>query len=163
MAVLIPTSSPFVFTKAPPEFPGFTAASVWIKDSIGTLVLRVRSESRLMFRAFALTIPAVTVEVKLNGFLETGFIKKGLKHKISDRPIKKNLLDHLQSVFDKGVEAAFRNPKTIMGLGVLSVVAALFIATKVDSEFFPLSERNQFNMEVWMPNGSSLEKTEEKK
>jgi multidrug efflux pump subunit AcrB len=90
------------------------------------------------------------------------FIKKGLKHKISDRPIKKNLLDHLQSAFDKGVEAAFRNPKTTMGLGLLSVVAALFIATKVDSEFFPLSERNQFNMEVWMPNGTSLEKTEAK-
>lgn len=90
------------------------------------------------------------------------FIKKGLKHKISDRPVKKNLLDHLQSIFDKGVEAAFRNPKTTMGLGLLSVVAALFIATKVDSEFFPLSERNQFNMEVWMPNGTSLEKTEAK-
>lgn len=90
------------------------------------------------------------------------FIKKGLKHKISDRPIKKNLLDHVQSVFDKVVEAAFRNPKITMGLGVLSVLAALFIATKVDSEFFPLSERNQFNMEVWMPNGTSLEKTEEK-
>lgn len=90
------------------------------------------------------------------------FIKKGLKHKVSDRPIKKNLLDHLQSAFDKGVEAAFRNPKITIGMGVLSVVAAVFIATKVDSEFFPLSERNQFNMEVWMPNGTSLEKTEEK-
>ncbi|MCI9845524.1 efflux RND transporter permease subunit [Flavobacterium pectinovorum] len=90
------------------------------------------------------------------------FIKKGLKHKISDRPIKKNLLDHLQSTFDKGIEAAFRNPKITIALGVLSVVAAIFIATKVDSEFFPLSERNQFNMEVWMPNGTSLEKTEEK-
>ncbi len=30
IAVLIPINSPFVFTNAPPEFPGFTAASVWI-------------------------------------------------------------------------------------------------------------------------------------
>ena len=30
IAVFIPISSPFVFTNAPPEFPGFTAASVWI-------------------------------------------------------------------------------------------------------------------------------------
>lgn len=90
------------------------------------------------------------------------FIKKGLKHKISDRPVKKNMLDHLQSAFDKGVEAAFRYPKTTISLGILSVLAAFFIATKVDSEFFPISERNQFNMEVWMPNGTSLEKTEEK-
>ncbi|TJZ53825.1 efflux RND transporter permease subunit [Sphingobacterium olei] len=90
------------------------------------------------------------------------FIKKGLKHKISDRPIKKSMLDHLQSVFDKGVEKAFRWPITTISLGLLSVVAALFIATKVDTEFFPTLERNQFNMEVWMPNGSSLEKTEDK-
>ncbi|PZR26993.1 MAG: AcrB/AcrD/AcrF family protein [Citrobacter freundii] len=90
------------------------------------------------------------------------FIKKGLKHKISDRPVKKNILDHLQSAFDKAVEIAFRFPKTTLSLGLLSVAAALLIATKVDSEFFPLSERNQFNMEVWMPNGTSLEKTEEK-
>lgn len=90
------------------------------------------------------------------------FIKKGLKHKISDRPIRKNMLDHLQSAFDKSVEAAFRYPKTTISLGVLSVLSAFFIATKVDSEFFPISERNQFNMEVWMPNGTSLEKTEEK-
>jgi multidrug efflux pump subunit AcrB len=90
------------------------------------------------------------------------FIKKGLKHKMNDRPLKKSMLDHLQSAFDKGVEAAFRYPKTTMSIGLLSVVAAIFIATKVDPQFFPLSERNQFNMEVWLPNGSSLDKTEAK-
>ena len=35
IAALIPTSSPLAFTSAPPLFPGFTAASVWIKDSSG--------------------------------------------------------------------------------------------------------------------------------
>jgi multidrug efflux pump subunit AcrB len=89
------------------------------------------------------------------------FIKKGLKHKMSDRPLKKSLLDHLQTIFDKGVEKAFKWPKVTMAIGVLSVLAAFFLAgNKVDSEFFPVSERNQFNMEVWMPNGSSLDKTE---
>jgi len=32
MAVLIPTSSPAMFTSAPPEFPGLIAASVWMKN-----------------------------------------------------------------------------------------------------------------------------------
>ena len=57
--VLIPIKSPRVFTKAPPLFPGFTAASVWMKDWI-PLVPRSL--------ALAETIPAVTVEVKLYGF-----------------------------------------------------------------------------------------------
>ena len=32
MAVLMPTSSPFMFTSAPPELPGLMAASVWMKN-----------------------------------------------------------------------------------------------------------------------------------
>ena len=60
--MLIPISSPFVFTKAPPLLPGFTAASVWINDSI--LLLSPPIE---IPRPLALTIPAVTVDVRLNG------------------------------------------------------------------------------------------------
>src|SRR5690606_36214382 len=58
MAVLIPIRSPLVLTRAPPLFPGFTAASVCMKDwpLVGERAL-----------ALALTIPAVTVEVRLKG------------------------------------------------------------------------------------------------
>ncbi len=59
--MLIPTSSPFVFTNAPPLLPGLTAASVCINDSI------FFSPDMDMLRPFALTIPAVTVDVRLNG------------------------------------------------------------------------------------------------
>jgi len=58
MAVLIPINSPLIFTKAPPEFPGFTAASVCINDCV------FRPDKSL---DFALIIPAVTVEVRLKG------------------------------------------------------------------------------------------------
>lgn len=90
------------------------------------------------------------------------FIKKGLKHKISERPPRKSMLDYLQGGFDYAITRAFRWPRTTMALGLLSVLSALFIATQVNNEFFPTLERNQFNMEIWMPNGASLEKTESK-
>lgn len=89
------------------------------------------------------------------------FIKKGLKHKVSDRPIKKTVLDHLQDGFNKMVELCFRWPKSTLTAAVASVVLALVVAGKVDQEFFPVSERNQFNMEVWLPNGASLPVTED--
>ncbi len=88
------------------------------------------------------------------------FIKKGLKHKMSDRPVKKSLLDRLQTVFNKAVEFCFVWPKSTMTGAVAAVVLAVVIAGKVDPEFFPINERNQFNMEVWMPSGSSLPQTE---
>ena len=33
IAELMPTSSPFILTRAPPELPGLIEASVWIKSS----------------------------------------------------------------------------------------------------------------------------------
>ena len=62
IAVFIPTRSPSVFTRAPPEFPGFIAASVWINASIPP------SFKIFISLDLALTIPAVTVELRLNGF-----------------------------------------------------------------------------------------------
>lgn len=89
------------------------------------------------------------------------FIKKGLKHKVSDRPVKKTVLDRLQDGFNKLVEWCFRWPKTTLTGAVVSVILALVVAGNVDQEFFPVSERNQFNMEVWLPNGTSLPVTED--
>ena len=62
MAVLIPTSSPLVFTSAPPLLPGLMAASVCMNDSIVCFPCRIS-----IVLPFALTIPAVTVVVRLNG------------------------------------------------------------------------------------------------
>ena len=52
MAVVMPTISPFMLNKGPPEFPGLIGASVWMKSSYGPAP---------MMRPLALTIPAVTV------------------------------------------------------------------------------------------------------
>ena len=63
IAVLIPINCPDVLIKAPPLFPGFTAASVWINASIADL-----SSIIFIFLPFAEIMPAVTVDVRLNGF-----------------------------------------------------------------------------------------------
>jgi hypothetical protein len=55
IAVLMPTTSPAAVTSGPPEFPGLSAASVWMTLSISRPE-RVRKE-----RPSALTTPAVTV------------------------------------------------------------------------------------------------------
>src|SRR5687768_9331158 len=62
IAVFTPTTSPREVTSGPPEFPGFSAASVWITLSISRPV-RDRNE-----RASELTTPAVTVALNPYGF-----------------------------------------------------------------------------------------------
>lgn len=90
------------------------------------------------------------------------FIKKGL-HSHEGEHIgkvkKKNLLDYLQHYFNKGISLAFRNPKYTYIIAIGSVVLALVIASKVEQEFYPLSETKQFNVELWLPTGTSLEET----
>lgn len=87
------------------------------------------------------------------------FIKKGLKHKVSNRPPRKSLLDYLQNGFNAAVEWAFRFPRITLSAAVLAIVLAILLATNLKQEFFPLSESKQFNAEIWMPNGTSLDET----
>lgn len=89
------------------------------------------------------------------------FIKKGLKHKMADRPLKrKSLLDHMQELFDKSIALAFRWPKVTLAFGIGSIICAFMVAGNVKEKFFPLSERNQFNLEVRLPVGATLARTE---
>ena len=67
MAVLMPISLPCASTRAPPELPGLTAASVWMKLSTGKTSRAVFGLSNWMSRALADTMPAVTVLVRSKG------------------------------------------------------------------------------------------------
>ena len=86
-------------------------------------------------------------------------IKKGLKHKVSDGFQKLSLLDRLQKQFNNWLDYSFRYPKITLSIGLFSILLALIIARSTEQELFPTSERNQFNLEVWLPNGTGLEET----
>ncbi|WP_025762241.1 efflux RND transporter permease subunit [Dyadobacter tibetensis] len=105
-------------------------------------------------------IASMLVALLLTPYMCFVFIKKGLKHQISERPPRKSLLDRLQNVFNMAVEFCFRWPKSTMAAAVGAVILAFVVAANVEQEFFPVSERNQFNVEVWMPNGTALSETE---
>lgn len=87
-------------------------------------------------------------------------IKKGLKHKVSERPPKLSLLDRLQKQFNNWLDYSFRYPKITLAIGTASIILAFIIAGNTEQELFPTAERNQFNLEVWLPNGYPLEETE---
>lgn len=87
-------------------------------------------------------------------------LKQGLKTNDARKPSKRNVLDKMQSGFDKSIEFCMRWPKSTLTAGVLVVVAAFVVGSRVRTEFFPYVERNQFNLELWMDNGTSVRETE---
>jgi multidrug efflux pump subunit AcrB/outer membrane protein TolC len=118
-------------------------------------------------REFIETIPVVVgvslsvsilVAIFVVPYLNFLFIKKGLKR---TRPEKnrRTLLEILQTFYNQTLEKAFRYPKTVMAVALLSIALAAILLTGLDRQLFPEVERNQFAVEIYLPTGSSLEST----
>jgi len=99
------------------------------------------------------------VAILLTPYLSYHFLKKGLKHKMDERSGRRSILDRVQDGFNQALEFCFKWPKTTMSMGIVSLVLAMVVASTLKQELFPYEDRNQFNMEVWMPNGTSLDET----
>lgn len=91
-------------------------------------------------------------------FMNSLLIRKGIAH--GKREGKKSFLDRMQGLYDATAEIAFRHPVLSIGGGVLSVVASFAIFATLPQQLFPKIERNQFAIEVYLRNGSPLERTD---
>lgn len=90
--------------------------------------------------------------------LNTTFIRGGLRaHRVEGH---RSLLERAQSLYDRALEAAFRRPAVTLSVGVTSVLLALLLASKVPQQLFPKMDRNQFAVEVYLPPGRSLQRTD---
>jgi multidrug efflux pump subunit AcrB len=93
------------------------------------------------------------------------FIKKGLKRNTENvGPVqrKNSFLMVLQNSYNHSLDWCSKHPKLTISLSLLTILlAGVLYKTGVRQRFFPEAERNQFTVELWMPTGTSLEKTEE--
>jgi multidrug efflux pump subunit AcrB/outer membrane protein TolC len=102
-------------------------------------------------------IVSILVALLLVPYLNFVFIKRGLKN--TRIPGKKSFLDLLQGWFDRSLDKAFEYPRTVIGIGVLTVGLSLLLFRQTDQQLFPEMERNQFAVEVYLPTGTSLKST----
>lgn len=106
-------------------------------------------------------VVSLIVAVLLVPFMCYVFIKKGLHKEYSETGnTTKSFLDRVQNSYDSMLEWTFRNAKTTLTLGALSVLAGIALFGTVDQKLFPAMERSQFPVEIYLPEGSSLKKTE---
>ena len=102
------------------------------------------------------------VAMLLTPLLCRTFIKKGLhdhSHAHAAKKQKKGALDYMQSAYDKSIAYALRHKRLTMAFGVLVVAAGLALGAVVDQRFFPPAERDEFAINVWMPEGTRLDAT----
>lgn len=91
------------------------------------------------------------------------FVKKGLHdHKESPTPGKEkfNFLNLLQAGYRVLIAIFMRRKAAAMVLGAGAIVLGLTLFQLVPQQFFPTAERNQFVVDVWMPQGTRIEETD---
>lgn len=102
-------------------------------------------------------VTSMLVAVLLVPVMNSSFIRRGIHRQDG----KRSLLDRVQSVFDRALGKAFRHPWLTFFVGAVAVALALVIAAKTPQQTFPKVDRNQFAVEVYLPNGHSLKQTDE--
>jgi multidrug efflux pump subunit AcrB/outer membrane protein TolC len=115
-------------------------------DFIGSLPLTIGVALVTSMLAALFLVPAMNAQ----------FIRTGLHCDTG----KRSMLDRIQGRFDKALEAAFRHPWATLAVGVGSVAVALLMAASLPQQMFPKVDRNQFAVEVYLPNGRSLAQTD---
>lgn len=107
---------------------------------------------------FIILTVSLTVSLILTPYLQYTFIHEGIKenNKASNR---RTPLDYLQAGYTWLLTRCFRHPRLtlVAGLGVVVIGVCLF--SKVPQRMMPLEERDQFAVEIFMPNGTTAQRT----
>jgi multidrug efflux pump subunit AcrB len=120
-------------------------------DFVGTFPLTI---------GIALVVSMV-VAVLLVPLMSYLFIKTGLRKKDSlKNRSKKSVLDLVQKWYDSGLDWTFRNPKLTIFIGLVFILLGFLLFSTIEQKLFPAMDRNQFAVEVYLPEGAALEETE---
>jgi multidrug efflux pump subunit AcrB/outer membrane protein TolC len=112
--------------------------------------------------AIALAV-SFTVAVMLTPLLCRTFIKKGLHEHdpaTGEKKEKMSLLDRLQGKYGILINIFMNRKWLAFTLGGCAFAFGVILFSFVPQQFFPSAERNQFVIDVWMPQGTRIEATD---
>jgi outer membrane protein TolC len=112
--------------------------------------------------ALSLTI-SFLVAMFLTPMMSKWFIRTGLQtesRENSDKPKKPSLLDTMQKGYNVLIGWAMQHKKRTLAGTVLAFLAGLGLLSIVPQHLFPMAEREQFVIDVWLPEGTRIETTD---
>src|SRR5699024_8910986 len=100
------------------------------------------------------------VAMLLTPYLCYRFIKEALTGDDTDSEKSSfSLLDSLQRGYNRSIEKALQLPYWSLAIGLLFILLGVFFLSGIEQKFFPDAERNQFVIELYMLEGTSLDRT----
>ena len=117
-------------------------------------------------RALPLTVAialstSFLVGMLLTPMLSQFFIKKGLhNHEAATEKKRRSPLELMQAIYNRVIVVAMRWKTAAIALGIFAIAAGAFVLHRLPERFFPFAERDQFVIDVWLPEGWKVEATQ---
>lgn len=92
-------------------------------------------------------------------YMEYTFITK--ENIAPKQPERKGLTYYVQNGYEYILDKTFQFPKTTMSITIALLAVSVFYFFRLPVRMFPFSDRDQFAVEIYLPQGSSLEETEQ--
>ena len=109
---------------------------------------------------FIILTVSLTVSLILTPYLQYTFIHEGIKES-NPANKRRSPLDYLQAGYTWLLTRCFRRPRLTIAGGVVMIVLGVLLFMQVPQRMMPLEERDQFAVEIYMPNGTKASRTAE--
>ena len=109
---------------------------------------------------FIILTVSLTVSLILTPYLQYTFIHEGIKES-NPADKRRSPLDYLQAGYTWLLTRCFRRPRLTIAGGVAMIVLGVLLFMQVPQRMMPLEERDQFAVEIYMPNGTKASRTAE--
>lgn len=124
------------------------------------LVLTMTGEAKDVIGQFPITITinlmvSLAVAVAVIPMLNAAIIKKVTPKR--DR--KKDITDWVQTIYDRCLDWTFIHPYLTIAIATILVILTSLIFPTLKMRQFPYADRNQFAVEIFLPEGEGLERT----
>lgn len=145
-------------------FPSVFTATLAISATFAPLMFFMSGVAADFITVFPYTIIialtlSLVISMLIVPYFNTIFIRSGL-HDAEKKSNKKSMLDQLQGFFDRQIGNAVKHWAITLTFGMLAIVAGVVLMGRLPQQLFPKVDRNQFAMEIYLPQGYNLQQTD---
>lgn len=106
---------------------------------------------------FIILSVSLTVSLVLTPYLQYKFIHEGIKQQSTTK--RRTPLDFLQSAYTWLLSRCFNHKVPTLAFGAAVIAVGVMLFLRVPQRMMPLEERDQFAVEIYLPNGASAART----
>ena len=101
---------------------------------------------------------SLIIAMLLIPYMQYFFIRTGFKQ-AEEKKKRRSMLDVIQQTYERWLVSAFKHPRVTMTFAMVMIGAGIFLFTRAPQRLMPTAERNQFAVEIYLPQGTSLDQT----